>query len=240
MVPAGFLLAIVVAITARDQDIPKLSGPYLGQKPPGLTPEVFARGIMSSDHQEHSSLACSPDDREIWWSRLHLPLDMDRYPQVIRFSRSGHGAWGRPQAAPFSGKFRDGDPTFSSGGSKIYFYSRRPYRGESAPSPQNDIWCVEGIGKRWNRPLRLDPAVNSSSEDATPSLAANGGLYFTSDRMRHDDPGGNTDLYECEFRDGDFAAAWAACFPGAHPAGRRGAQKAESTFVSNRRSHYGE
>jgi len=34
---------------ARQEDVPRLKGPYLGQKPPGMTPEVFAPGIVSKD-----------------------------------------------------------------------------------------------------------------------------------------------------------------------------------------------
>jgi hypothetical protein len=33
---------------AQQSDFPHLKGPYLGQKPPGMTPEVFAPGIVSS------------------------------------------------------------------------------------------------------------------------------------------------------------------------------------------------
>ena len=38
---------------ARQDDFPLLKGSYLGQKPPGMTPEVFAPGIISfPDHRE--------------------------------------------------------------------------------------------------------------------------------------------------------------------------------------------
>jgi hypothetical protein len=47
------LLVLAVANTLSQQrDASALSGPYLGQKPPGLRPEVFAPGIVStSDHE---------------------------------------------------------------------------------------------------------------------------------------------------------------------------------------------
>ena len=32
------LLSTAITINAQEKDIPKLTGPYLGQKPPGMTP----------------------------------------------------------------------------------------------------------------------------------------------------------------------------------------------------------
>jgi L-ascorbate metabolism protein UlaG (beta-lactamase superfamily) len=45
----------------------KLTGDYLGQTPPGDTPLVFARGIVSTDDLEHSAPAFSPDGNEVFW-----------------------------------------------------------------------------------------------------------------------------------------------------------------------------
>ena len=74
-------------------------------------------------------------------------------------------------------------------------------------SPDNNIWYVEKTLDGWSRPVKLGPKVNSSGEDATPSLAANGNLYFTSDRVKYDDPTGNMDIFISEFHGGDFAEA---------------------------------
>jgi len=42
---------------------PKLSGPYLGQKPPGMTPEIFAPSIVSSSDGLEYGMAFTPDAR---------------------------------------------------------------------------------------------------------------------------------------------------------------------------------
>jgi Tol biopolymer transport system component len=179
-------------------------GPYLGQKPPTETPEVFAPGFVSSEHQEHSSLSISPDGREMWWSRWRLPLDMDRYPQVIVFIRSENGRWSKPEVAPFSGRYRDGGPAFSPDGRRIYFYSRRPVEEDTATMHDNDLWYVERIENEWGPPVHLGQPVNSPFVEATPCLAANGNLYFTSDRNQYDDPVGNNDLFLSRFKNGEF------------------------------------
>ncbi|MBN2244545.1 MAG: PD40 domain-containing protein, partial [Candidatus Aminicenantes bacterium] len=105
---------------------------------------------------------------------------------------------------PFSGKYRDGGPAFSPDGSRIYFYSRRPLQEDSEKMHDNDIWYVERNQNGWSQPIHLGPAVNSSYVEATPSLAANGNVYFTSDRIQYEDPTGNMDIFVSEFKDGDF------------------------------------
>ena len=66
---AAFMLLfclILIIGCAQKEDFPVHKGPYLGQKPPGMTPEVFAPGIISTEHKEHSTLAFSPDGTEIF------------------------------------------------------------------------------------------------------------------------------------------------------------------------------
>jgi hypothetical protein len=62
------LLSFVLMGRVRQNDFPALSGPYLGQKPPGLTPEIFAPGVVSTPMNEHSPAAFSPDGTELFCS----------------------------------------------------------------------------------------------------------------------------------------------------------------------------
>jgi len=45
---------------------PAITGPYLGQKPPGLTPQPFAPTIVSTEHYEYSGVF-SPDMKEFYF-----------------------------------------------------------------------------------------------------------------------------------------------------------------------------
>ncbi len=45
-----------------------LKGPYIGQKPPGLIPEVFAPGIVSKEHQDWTG-RFTPDMKEYYFTR---------------------------------------------------------------------------------------------------------------------------------------------------------------------------
>jgi hypothetical protein len=55
-----------------------LSGPYLGQEPPGKTPELFAPGIVSTGHNEMKAVF-SPDGRELLYQLWGAP-----YPVILR------------------------------------------------------------------------------------------------------------------------------------------------------------
>jgi len=49
------LLFSILAFSSNSfaqNEFPVLEGPYLGQKPPGLTSEVFAPGIISTGHHD--------------------------------------------------------------------------------------------------------------------------------------------------------------------------------------------
>ncbi len=64
--------------TQKAYEIPVLEGPYLGQKPPGLTPEVFAPGIVSTEHHEWG-LFFSPDMKEVYFSRRNTQSGKDTH-----------------------------------------------------------------------------------------------------------------------------------------------------------------
>ena len=42
-----FFVLVVTNAFSQQNDFLKLTGPYLGQNPPGMTPEIFAPGIIS-------------------------------------------------------------------------------------------------------------------------------------------------------------------------------------------------
>ena len=61
------LIASSLIFSQDNQEFPVLKGKYLGQKPPGLKPEVFAPGIISGKYSFHGFLTFSPDGKEIYW-----------------------------------------------------------------------------------------------------------------------------------------------------------------------------
>ena len=63
-----FSILVFSSNSYGQDEFPVLEGPYLGQKPPGLTPEAFAPGIISTEHHEWGAIF-SPDMKEFYFSR---------------------------------------------------------------------------------------------------------------------------------------------------------------------------
>lgn len=109
------------------------------------------------------------------------------------------GRWTEPQVAPFSGQYRDADPFITPDGSKFLFISDRPAPGKA--HRDLDIWMMDRVGSAWGEPRNLGAPVNSDGSEWYPTLAADGTLYFGSNR-----PGGfgKTDLYRSRLVEGRY------------------------------------
>ena len=92
------LQAAAISINARLAEFPKLTGPYLGQKPPGMIPEIFAPGIISQEEFIEFKGAFSPDGKEYYFYRHSLP----DHPCVSHDNQWLFFAWtfGRDQKRP--------------------------------------------------------------------------------------------------------------------------------------------
>jgi hypothetical protein len=65
----SYMLLLSAIVNAQQTDFPKLTGPYLGQKPPGMTPIIFAPGSVSTERTEFGN-AFSPDGGEFYFTRF--------------------------------------------------------------------------------------------------------------------------------------------------------------------------
>ena len=64
------MLVTTMSTIAQETDFPKLNGPYLGQKPPGMTPELFAPEIFKQvpGNSVHSAPSFSYDGKEMYYT----------------------------------------------------------------------------------------------------------------------------------------------------------------------------
>jgi hypothetical protein len=97
--------------------------------------------------------------------------------------------------ATFSGKFMDLEPFLTRDGLKLFFASNRPLDATSTESKDFDIWYVQrnNLKSAWSKPINLGATINTESNEFYPSLAENGNLYFTSDRIENSK--GKDDIY---------------------------------------------
>lgn len=148
-------------------DFPILKGPYLGQKPPGIKPEIFAPGIISTNGVE-VCITFSRDGKECYFQR----------GREILVTRENNGKWTQPEIVPFSGKFPDGDPFLSPDDKKLFFTSERPVDKNESKKNDTDIWYVKRDGQKWSEPYHLGKKINSDLNERTPTVASDGTLYF--------------------------------------------------------------
>ncbi len=110
-------------------DTKSLTGPYLGQKPPGLTAEVFAPGMVSTPLYELFS-AFTPDMKEFYFVRY----DEEDKPSMIVYTYQ-NGTWQDSITGP-----RLGEPFISPDGKKMHLGRRYMERTDSGWS------SIKGLG----------------------------------------------------------------------------------------------
>ncbi len=189
------ILCVVVYLgyteTGRGQAFPVLKGPYLGQKPPGTTPEIFAPGIVSTENNEINSVF-SPDGKEFFFARRN------GNKLLMYFSRKVDGIWTKPKEFPYCEGTFNGDMNYSPDGKRLYYCSNRK---TDASLGDLDIWYSERTETGWAEPVNLGPPVNSSSSETYPVFTQNEGLYFGSNR---EGTRGDKDVYYSRFIDGKY------------------------------------
>ncbi|MBW1800044.1 MAG: ankyrin repeat domain-containing protein [Deltaproteobacteria bacterium] len=154
------------------QRFPRLTGPYLGQKPPGKTPQLFAKGIVSTKAGIYGTIVFSPDNDEVFWKPN---------TKELLFMKNVNGAWKAPQVFPFKEKDSINVPFFSYDGRRLYFMagSRKP----DGMIGNESIWYVEKRRDGWSKPRAFDSNVNSIPMHWQFSMDKKGNVYTSTDNI---------------------------------------------------------
>lgn len=142
-------------------------------------PALFAPG----DRADAESLAFTPDGNTVYFMR-----GSDQGASVMSSHRV-NGQWSAPTVAPFSGHWRDGDPSMAPDGSFLVFSSNRPATKDGQPidAVRNgkvfkgqgmNLWRVDRKGDGWSEPMRLPDVVNTCNSTFAPSIAQDGSIYY--------------------------------------------------------------
>ncbi len=116
-----------------------LFGPYLGQKPPGTTPELFAPGLVSMCSRFEYNPTFTPDGKEMYFST-------DRGLMV---SRLGEQGWTAPERAGFRGF----EAQITADGSRMFLGRGR------------EIWVLERDGDGWSEGEKVCDGMRPSVAD---------------------------------------------------------------------------
>ena len=157
-----------------------------------LTPVQLTRSVVASEVTEKPVLepvrvdipdAVSVDPHWYTWHATMTPDGKTMYfmstagprLEVIMESHFTKGKWSTPEVAPFSGIYWMESPSVSPDGRRFFF--DKP-RGQLA-----DIWVMDKTADGWSEPRDLGAPINTERFfQASASAAANGNLYFFSNR----------------------------------------------------------
>lgn len=123
-------------------DFPVLKGPYLGQKPPGMTPEIFAPGIVSTEDQKEFSCTFSSDGKEFYFNR-------NMQIMVSKWLKTG---WSKPEPVTFTEGYPSHEPHITADNKRLFFGSMRPRPGFPDEENPYGIWMAERTEEGWNKP----------------------------------------------------------------------------------------
>ncbi|GAB5532882.1 MAG: hypothetical protein Roseis3KO_46590 [Roseivirga sp.] len=143
---------------------------YLGQKPPGLIPEVFAPDVVSIKGKNASGISISPDLDEIYFSAQNEDEQTSIY-----FSKLKGNQWTPAKRADFTNGRKNEElyPFVSPYDNRIYFTAL-----DSIFSDEK-IWYVNRLEDSWSDAIRLDSPVNDDLVFYI-NQAKNGDLFYTS------------------------------------------------------------
>lgn len=160
------LMAMAVSTVAPGTDVPSLFVP--------------GGDIAAADD---ASPAFAPDGNTVYFMRGSAD------GTAVMVSHRIDGQWSAAQLAPFSGRWRDGDPAMAPDGSFLVFASNRPAskdgapldavrKGQRLPGQGMNLWRVDRRGDGWSEPVRLPDAVNACTSTFAPSIAADRSIYY--------------------------------------------------------------
>jgi hypothetical protein len=163
-----FFILLPFNTCTKQVDFLDLKGPYFGQKSPGLSPEVFAPGIVSTEEYKEFGITFSLDGTEFYFTRGSIELRQN----TIMVCRVKDGCWTKPEPAYFSGTHYDDEPHITVDGSKMFFGSERPRSHFRKGDRPYGLWMIKRAGDVWGEPQYYGPGMYVTS-------AANGTIYYT-------------------------------------------------------------
>jgi WD40-like Beta Propeller Repeat len=167
------VFSFTIIVNAQQKDFPKLTGPYLGQKPPGMMPEIFAPGIVSKEGDQARLFIARDSSEIIYWEREQVNGKM----RIISILDKG-GVWSEPEVLPFSEEYINMEPCLSPDGKKMFFVSNRPRSGKGEGEKLPDIWMAEKVEGCWREPRNIGDPVNRLDIVVQPFYTVDNKLYF--------------------------------------------------------------
>jgi hypothetical protein len=189
-----FMMAVVIVIAAQENDFPTLTGPYLGQKPPGSTPELFAPEIFKQvpGNSVHSAPSFTYDGKEMLYTVM--PVEG---PFIIKYMRMIDNTWSKPDTVVFPGKVEGHNSLFANDNDILLFKAKCSRHDEAYVA---SLWRAERENSGWGTPVEMDSLFDGLSMGV--SITRSGTIYFTLPTGGS----GSFDIFRSTFVEGKYAA----------------------------------
>ncbi|HWX65899.1 MAG TPA: hypothetical protein VNZ27_05650 [Rhodanobacter sp.] len=197
--------------------------------PPTAT--IFAPGTIAGTANDGAA-AFTPDGATVVFMR-----DTGNGSTLMESQRE-RDLWSAPHVASFSGHWHDLDPAMAPDGSFLLFVSNRPttpggppidavHAGKRHAGEGMNLWRVNRQGDRWGTPVRLPDTVNTCSLISSPSIAADGSVYF----IGCAGPNGDFKLLQSPYHDGHYATSYVVALGDADATIRDPAIAPDGSFI---------
>jgi hypothetical protein len=188
---SSVLIPAVIIVSAQQTDYPKLTSPYLGQKPPGKIPELFAPELVSVDEGVHGNIVFNPDFTEAAWHPNYLVNGK----ALIFIMKYRDDKWQAPIEFFLKDGYNYSEPFYSYDGSQLFYLSGQ--ESASGNAENEKIYYVERIDKGWSGPKLL--SQNLPAFHWQFSFDSNRNLYYGG---KSDDKKG--EIYYSQYKNGEY------------------------------------
>ncbi|MCK5148178.1 PD40 domain-containing protein [bacterium] len=164
---------------------------YPGNTLPGMIPELFAPGLISTDEFNDRDMSFSPDGQQMFFARTKTDKK-DDYNYDIMISEWQNDGWSIPEPASFSTPHGELEAFLSPEGSTLYFNSNRPATIESEPEHW-ETWFTQQTGSGWSEPQLLGAPFQRTCHT---TFSRTGKMYYTREDI--------ATLYRVDYKEGVF------------------------------------
>jgi Tol biopolymer transport system component len=169
----------------------------------GAVPELYGAGVFSTGAWDFF-MAWTPDQRDVFF--CHASDDFSTF-EIFETRLGVDGRWSQPVHPPFASRWSNSDPHLTIDGRRVFFISNRPLPGETSNEARKsyDVWYADrNADGSWSEGHHLDAALNDpNGNEWSPSVAANGNLYYGSNRAGGR---GDQDIWISRFVNGRYQA----------------------------------
>ncbi len=184
-----------MGISLFGQSTPTKNLNYLNQKPPSITPSIFAPNLISKKGEYEFGSVFNKNATEFFYG-----VNVNG-KEEIRYSKLIGDQWSEPRTILSHEKYGYNDPFLSPDEQRLYFISQRTLDGLDKKEDY-DIWYVKRLTNGWSAPINAGSNINTNANEYYISFTNSGTMYFSSNKI-----GNNFDIYTSKFVNGKFQKA---------------------------------